>query len=213
MEVIERAFRIASFGTTEEMNAFLDEGHDINAFYGMHTLLHNAIKQRADIKKINLLIQKGADVNQLSEEGFTPLTYAMLAQDSIFADLAAEAFKKKTEIDETKYLPKVEKTILPMMELLIRNGADINGSSAIGTPLHLAASGKSLVILYYLLDKGAEPNVRDASGATPLFSAARALNRKGVDMLLKFGANPKLRDKDGKLYSDYYKQRMFRGTN
>lgn len=186
------------------INPLLNKNLDIDA------ALQNAINAGGDIKKINTLIQKGADVNKLSEEGLTPLAQAMILQYSIFAEMSAAAFKNKTEINEVHYLQKTEKTILPVLELLLRSGADINGLSTAGTPLHIAASGSSPVILYYLLDKGADPNIRDTEGNTPLFSAANANKIQNIEILLKFGAHPEIRNKDGRTYSDYLTHKIFR---
>lgn len=77
--------------------------------------------------------------------------------------------------------------------LLIRNGADLNviGRSqfAKNSPLGAAAFGGDAVIVEILLGAGADPNIADAEGFTPLHVAADSGNSAVAEALLKFGAN------------------------
>lgn len=57
--------------------------------------------------------------------------------------------------------------------------------------------------LKYFLEKGANPNIRDFQGNTPLFVANFASNREAIDLLLKFGADPNIRNNAGILYKDF----------
>lgn len=58
-------------------------------------------------------------------------------------------------------------------KLLTSNPALLNAKDKSGlTPLHYGST-KSLEVVIYLIDKGADVNARSKSGATPLYSAAR----------------------------------------
>lgn len=99
----------------------------------------------------------------------------------------------------------------------IENGVDINEKNEIGrTPLMYAAGAinsdsdvvnvkrgykkyfpENTVILKALLDAGADPNIPDSGGATPIFDAAYH-NRIGTTwLLLMYGADPSIKDEYG----------------
>ena len=62
-----------------------------------------------------------------------------------------------------------------IVELLIRNGADVNVKSRRGggkTPLHLAAGGGYVDVVTLLTNSGADINATDNYGHTPMFDAA-----------------------------------------
>lgn len=66
-------------------------------------------------------------------------------------------------------------------EVLIRRGAEVNTQSEGVTPLHLASLNGMASVVTLLLQKGANPNARDAMGKTGLGKAgstARITERK-----------------------------------
>jgi len=73
---------------------------------------------------------------------------------------------------------------------------DINQQSPAGvTPLTVAVSQailnpEGMYILMYLLEKGADPNIRDIEGYTPLFMAAEYGYRTVFQTLLEYRGNP-----------------------
>jgi ankyrin repeat protein len=82
-----------------------------------------------------------------------------------------------------------------IVEVLLANGADIEGPTAAGAgklhPLHIVASnprGASLARL--LLERGAQLEARDGAGRTPLIAAVDADNASVADVLLRAGADP-----------------------
>jgi ankyrin repeat protein len=85
----------------------------------------------------------------------------------------------------------------PSLAPLVQAQEDINARNIDGeTALHLAVHSPEIVAL--LLEAGAEPNVRDERGATPLHRAAAVwLGENSVSLLLAAGADPGLRDEDG----------------
>ena len=75
---------------------------------------------------------------------------------------------------------------MPCVELLCSNGAAVeavmsNGSS----PLHVAASSKSLAAMSLLLSYGASPDLPDQNGLTPLHIAAIESHSDGIELLVK----------------------------
>jgi ankyrin repeat protein len=96
---------------------------------------------------------------------------------------------------------------------LLALGADVRPASKNGgfTALHSAiADDEGLVtkdIVRMLLDAGADPNARSASGGTPLHTAAFTGNIPVIDMLLAAGASPDAADDKGKTPLDVARER------
>ena len=89
-----------------------------------------------------------------------------------------EAVKKRDGDAVTKALSEPGTTII--------NTRDItDGTSA----LHIVVQRRDLVWLQFLLQKGANPNLRDNNGVTPLELATSLRLYDGVEALVKAGAN------------------------
>jgi len=103
-----------------------------------------------------------------------------------------------------------------MTELLLRSGAQVNAQSeaARDTPLHDAAHRGHSALAALLLRHGADPNVRNRLGQTPLHKACcqpawqqQDLALRGqpdlAELLADNGADPRLRDITGSLPRDH----------
>ncbi|CAM9126093.1 unnamed protein product [Ectocarpus sp. 12 AP-2014] len=76
---------------------------------------------------------------------------------------------------------------------LLDKGASFNRRDDLGAvPLHDAASHRNIVGIRQLLQCGAEVDVRDRRGYTPLFAACEATAFRAIIELLRGGANPAL---------------------
>ena len=62
---------------------------------------------------------------------------------------------------------------------------------------------RDVEILNLLLDKGADPNIKNRLGGTPLMWAAVFGNEAAAVRLLERGANPALKDEDGMTALDW----------
>lgn len=77
--------------------------------------------------------------------------------------------------------------------LISEADCDLNHRSTRGqTPLHLAPEALLHGVTALLLVKGADPNVQDELGRTPLMNAARTGDLKSMQHLLKHRADPNL---------------------
>ncbi|MDZ4657091.1 MAG: ankyrin repeat domain-containing protein [Bythopirellula sp.] len=81
-----------------------------------------------------------------------------------------------------------------MVRLLLELRADPNFCQTVTPPLTAAVESGSLTSVKELLKAGAEINVRDEDGGTPLMIAAACGHVDIVKELLQRGANPKLKD-------------------
>lgn len=140
------------------------------------TLLHSACKYgKSDLVKF--LIKAGADVNKPDKIGCTPLHWACRRPSN-----------KKTAEGKLK-----------TVKLLVKAGADLEARSKTRkkAPLHTAGHSWDKRVAEFLIKKGANVNIRDGLGWTPLFWAAHNRYPKTVKALIKHGANVNEQDKYG----------------
>lgn len=116
---------------------------------------------------INFLLDQGLSIDTPTPDGWTPLFIAS-------RDGQAEAAK-----------------------LLIYRGADLNKQTNRGaTPLLMILTQpfpyekQRLELLEYILRRGANPNLKDRWGFTPLYYAVHSQNPQAVSLLLEYKANP-----------------------
>lgn len=88
---------------------------------------------------------------------------------------------------------------IPALETLLRSGADLTASDSRGyTVCHVAAQYGQTAILYHLAMKwGADIDVVDADGRTPLHWAAYKGFADTIRLLLVMGSRPLLTDREG----------------
>jgi ankyrin repeat protein len=118
-----------------------------------------------DPEKVKLLLVKGARANEKTVEGRTPLYIA--------ASLPAGA---------------------PAVRLLLEVGANVDEPTIPGTTALFPAATTSAEIVKLLLDKGANPNARAKTDATPLMFTRGA---DVIALLLARGADVRARSKTG----------------
>lgn len=81
---------------------------------------------------------------------------------------------------------------------LVDHGADINHQDRIGySVLHFIAQNKLIDLAKYFLEKGADPNLQDIHGNTPLWTAVfnSRQTKEIVRLFLKANANPDIQNK------------------
>lgn len=97
------------------------------------------------------------------------------------------------------------------VKTLLDRGADVHAWSQNplkNQPLHACiALGQSAESVRLLLDAGAEANVAQVAGYTPLHQAAAGGKKDIVLLLLERGANPKATSDEGKTPADYARER------
>ncbi|XP_075452040.1 ankyrin repeat and SOCS box protein 3 isoform X1 [Ascaphus truei] len=131
------------------------------------TALHLAAKA-GSTSCAKLLLQAGADPNDVTNEEITPLFLA------------------------------VEHGHQDVVELLLKSKANINGSHSCSgwNPLHQASLMELTDIIKLLLDNGADKECEDDFGITPLFIAAQYGKEESLRMFILHGANVNCQAKD-----------------
>ncbi|MBH16459.1 MAG: hypothetical protein CME30_04160 [Gemmatimonadetes bacterium] len=154
----------------------------------------------ADAEVVRKLIEDGADVNQATGDGMTPLHIAAQSGHLRIVELLLGA---QAEVDpETRIGSHTPLHLASgqaqdvVVKKLLEAGADVDAATSTSsvTALHLAAQvvggAESVKIL---LANGADPNVREtSSGQTPLMFAAAKNRSESAMLLLSAGADPNI---------------------
>lgn len=153
-----------------------------------------------------LLLKYGADANLPAPSGDTALMLAVRKQNiaEVKQLLNAGADPNARNDSGNSVLDCASShSDLGIIDLLVEKGAhnhfvgsevDLAGKDEKGTPLLIQAIlAKASAYVEYLLRKGADPNVRDAEGSTPLIRAFYTYSSV-VPVLIKYGADVRLAD-------------------
>ncbi|KAL2851371.1 putative hspc200 [Aspergillus pseudodeflectus] len=183
------------------LTAFLQYGWDINEIECETTtsVLGFAVQ---DEEMTRWLLDHGADPNQQSSVDLTPLSWAVekasLSTINLLFERGADALKgeplhhainRKTEVVE-------------VLSLLLEKGAPLNGKQyenhpnswrlyffmGLGTALHQASCLGNVDAARFLLEKGADVSIIDATDRTPLDWAVKNGHQEIIEMLEAAGA-------------------------
>lgn len=160
-----------------------------------------------DIQKIQLLLGKGAEVNERNREGVTPLIAALSEDHLEAARILLKSGADPNGRDDDFVMPLVAAITSDhpdAVRLLLEFHPNLEAKDGTGfTPLAWAALSDNTEIINIILKAGANPNTRTENGATALMLAATHGELGSVRTLLEGGANPSLRDKEGHTALDY----------
>jgi ankyrin len=166
-------------GKVEMVRFLLARGAEIKKSQG---LLHEAaLHGRRDVAE--LLLSKGADVNEALPQGFALIDAAFMKRPNILAFF--------TERD----LNRLRKT--PGVGIPVNPGASF-GYLTGGTPLQAAVAARHKAVAELLMDKGAVVNARFPTGAVPLHLAAMLGDGEMIRLLLARGADRGAKDNAGR---------------
>lgn len=178
------AFLIACFlGHDDLVKTLAKHGADVNAAYevgssqgssGNQTALTVAAA-RGNSPMCGLLLKLGADLNVVSDSGYTPLMWSLVNGSS---DDVAEFFLKAGANPDPDAQSKI-------------------AISTSTTPLILASTNGMTATVKALLKRKVAVDKMDGDGWTALKHAAREGNGDIVSLLLKAGASPNIADHEG----------------
>jgi len=132
------------------------------------------VARSGTVDEMTALIQKKKDtINAVNPSGFSPLILACYRGNA------------------------------PVAEYLAKTVKDINYDSPSGTALAAATVKGNVAMVKILLENKANPDVKDATGMTPLLYAAQFDNKEMITLLLKYKANRKIVNNDGKSAMDF----------
>jgi ankyrin repeat protein len=189
---------------------------DVVNKYGSSPLAE-AIKV-ADTRLIEMLVKAGANVNAANEDGQTPLMLAARTGEVKVAELlvrhGADVNVKEEWRSQTALMWAAAQNHADMVEFLVRNGAKVNARGEDNdwpsqitsepraqyrptgglTPLLFASRAGCRRCVDALIKGGADPNLPNPDGMTPLMLAIDNLNFDVARTLLEQGANPHVWD-------------------
>ena len=164
----------------------------------------------SDPDKVNLLLERGADVNAKAKSGFTPLlvasSYGHTAE--VARQLIAKGAlvnlkeKNKTPMNDSPLLHAVSSGETAKVQLLLAHGADPNQKTIIfslfpATPVMMASAFGYEPMLRYLAKAGADLRVEDADAMNLMGMAALNGDGETVKTLAELGVDVNHVDKHG----------------
>jgi ankyrin repeat protein len=211
----------AHWGDVEMVDLLLAAGADAKA---ANRLGSSALTEAADTANVPImerLLKAGADANSVSQNNESALMSVCRAGSvegaKLLLDHGADVNARDDKDEETPLMYAVFESHLPVVKLLISRGADVNAvAHTLDIPRRPNASnadfaaritGGFAVITFAarqdyvdiaraLLDAGANPNVADRDGMTPLIVACLNGSFDVAALLLEKGADPN----DGSLW-------------
>jgi ankyrin repeat protein len=185
----------------------IDHGSDIDARNKRgETPLFRALitGKRPPLALIELLLQRGADPNARDSAGQPPIFYAESSSDNTDGSLdilnllilyGADATLRDNQGNTALFNNKSIK----MLGAFLKLGVDVNAFNNDGQSALLCASGNKKV-MKFLIDHGADVNIRDDKGSTALHiaSTSEVGDVPSINCLLLYGADIEARDADGR---------------
>jgi len=211
----ESALHMASrIGFLEAIQMLLDRGANVNlvSLSGGHTPLATAVVAKQG-EAARCLLKRGAKTELADRSAFTPLLLAvlqgeptmvrLLLEGGALAEVRAPGHNLTPLVAAAANLDpfKADKS-LTIIRALLDAKADINFQASDGRTALLAAAassdqGQGLATATLLLDRGANPDVANTKGETPLMLAAGSGNEKMVKLLLRKEAKVDLKSGAG----------------
>ena len=225
-EVLSRSHAMhgAAFETGQEaldkLRLALDSGEaDVNAHDVVGwTPLHCAVRENK-LLLVQLLLEKGANVNTPAKSGDTPLHFAsgsdllplatLLLESGAWAELVNEAghtpagLAKSAEMKALLHAHSLHGAAqdgnLAWLSAALVEGRDASAADPKDgyTALHYAAASKGTACMAVLVEKEADINARSLLGNTPLHVAAFSGRREGVKFLVAHGADKRAKNNAG----------------
>lgn len=188
-------------GDVQKVQLLLAKGAHVNAVSKEEkSALRLAANLPNSLAVVKALLAKGANVNQADKRGFTPLVTAGFAGNLEMVQLLLAKGadpKAKTKFGATYLIAITNSTNIAAVKWAVAQGLDVKDKKE--DLLTGPAMNGALDIVQLLLTKGADANLPDSLGYTPLMHAVltETSSLELVKLLLEHGADAKVTAKDG----------------
>lgn len=193
----------------EKINILIEAGSDVNAYScpekSMRPLAW-AITLPEQMEASGDYIVKSIEDKIKTENEYCDFPGVLSKPCKDISDQEKKQIEISIKNDFKTAIKLLKNNFINIVEILINNGADVNGTDVQNqSVLHHAVINPqyaSTDFIKYLVDKGADINAKDVYGHTPLFIAFGLRNKNAVDILIKLGADINVRTNDGSTYKD-----------
>ena len=182
-------------GKKDMVEFLISKGADLEAVdlkTGDTPLILSFVESFDNVDITELLLDKGANINNKNKNGFSALALAVDVNNVKAIKLLLERGANVNTTNNWEETPLMTASGLgqkDIVQLLIDKGANVNMKSDIGvTALLLATNENQFEIVKLLLEKGADTNIANRSGYTPLKVAMEDGNTKMINLLKSYGA-------------------------
>jgi hypothetical protein len=189
-------FRAVELGDLNQIKRHLRSGTDINQPDAAGDLPLHLAARMGKVGIVHELARHGADLSARDGAGRTAMELALLNGKTQVAEALIEDGAPLDPQASLVALVTAGVSDRDSVDLLMRQGADLNRPDAAGQPpLHQAVALGHLKTVQRLLQRGARVNQTDAQGMTPL-TVAMGLDPRASDTasilatLIQFGAQP-----------------------
>ena len=169
--------------------------HDSNG----NTPLHTAVIVNASIEQIRYLISLTDDINARNSDGNNALYLAVERNNKNIGELLlaknADIFSTNNANDSPLHLALKKGGDTQGWLITSRTISATDGSG--NTALHYAVEWDLKKAALSLIEKGANPEAKNANGETPLFSAVKTNDPAMIALIVKGGSSIKARDNLG----------------
>jgi ankyrin repeat protein len=192
----------------DSLRALLDHGATLGKGLALVSAARGGL-----IEAVDLLIERGAPLEEAGGDGFTPVLMAALeGHSSIVARLIAAGanLEAVSQRGQTAISMAAGNGHVEIVRALADAGATLESAGEAWTPLATAAGGGHVATVTELLRRGADPNGRSQKMWTPLIIATYSGRVETLRQLLSAGAEPDRRDGRGRTALMWASWRQFR---
>lgn len=177
----------------------------LSGYHFTETDFFRAVRME-NAKIVRTFLQAGMNPNAKNEEGESVLTFALQKSDEKTIKVLLERADLNM-VDDLGNAPlhlAIKKDSLePVFDLMLEKGVNVNVGGRVKktknqTPIYVAVIKQREDLVKKLLEKGANPNIKDTAGALPLSEAViGSISPNIVKMLLDKGANVNAQEDNG----------------
>lgn len=184
-------------GNLEIVKLLLDNGANVNETTVLgDSALHYAIQHEYE-EIVKLLIDKGADINLVNKNKISPIHRAINIESlSLIKYLVKKGVNLDVKNNNGLNILSIVSSFnnLPMIKFLFRQHQINEQSDLKFTALHFATFKGNFSVSKFLIEHGADLNIPDNKGRTPIFHTVSEGHYQIVDYLISNGADINIKD-------------------